>query len=788
MSPIWKKVWRDLANNKARTFLVVLSTAVGVFALGLVFGLSDMLRGRMTADHQAMIPAHITFWGGAFNQAVIDIVQEEPQVGAVEGQTQIPFRWKLPGENHWRNGELVARADYARQPMNRVDLLQGRWPGERTLTVERQSSRFFGITQGTTVLVALGRHEEPLPVEGIARSSTAVPPQFGGDATFYATPDTVAWLTQVRDFNLLHIRLKVFSEEQAERAAQAIESRLDRMGRPVGGYIITDPNVHWMQEMVDTLSLVLVALGALSLALSGFLIINTMNAIIAQQVWQIGVMKVIGATFGRVMRVYLTGTFVYGLLACLIAVPLGTLGAHFIAGWLLTLINLDPGPFRAVPFAVTLQLAVGLTVPVIAGLIPVITGARITPHQAISSYGLGSGFGQSWLDRLVGRIRHLPRLLALSLRNTFRRKGRVALTLLALALGGVMFITVMSVGTSLDDTLEGLINELGMDIWVVFDRPRRVARLIEIARSTPGVTLAEVWGQRGAAVALTSGEEREIYLLSVPPNSEMLNPNIVEGRRLLPEDDRAILLNSKVATEEGLQVGDDIELTIDDQRSVWTIVGLILSVSENQQACYVPFDALGRELGSVDRGTIVAVMIDQPGVAREQALMRSLRETYTERGLKPAFLRSVSEMRQQNRTQFNIITYLMLAMAILAAIVGGIGIMGTMSINVVERSREIGVMRAVGATSPAVVGIFVSEGILLGALSWIIAAPLSYPGARLFSDLIGTTLLGVPLSFSYSVDGLVLWLLIVAVSSSLASLWPALKAARISVREALAYE
>jgi putative ABC transport system permease protein len=147
-----------------------------------------------------------------------------------------------------------------------------------------------------------------------------------------------------------------------------------------------------------------------------------------------------------------------------------------------------------------------------------------------------------------------------------------------------------------------------------------------------------------------------------------------------------------------------------------------------------------------------------------------------------------AEMRQQNMSSFNIITYLMLAMAVLAAIVGSAGLMSTMSINVVERGREIGVMRSIGATSLTIVGIFVAEGVLIGVLSWMLAVPLSYPGARAFSHMVGVTLMELPLDFSYPVGSMALWLVIVVVLSALASLWPALRATRVSVREALAYE
>jgi putative ABC transport system permease protein len=161
---------------------------------------------------------------------------------------------------------------------------------------------------------------------------------------------------------------------------------------------------------------------------------------------------------------------------------------------------------------------------------------------------------------------------------------------------------------------------------------------------------------------------------------------------------------------------------------------------------------------------------------------------YKANRLKPVFFQSGGELRQQTQSQFNIITYLMLAMAVLAALVGSVGLASTMSINVVERRREIGVMRATGATSVAILGIFVVEGVLVGVLSWLLATPFSYPGARIFSGVLGQQLFEMPLDFAYSVVGLVLWLMIVTTLSALASLWPALRATQVSVRESLAYE
>ncbi|MCP4541302.1 MAG: FtsX-like permease family protein [Chloroflexi bacterium] len=792
MSIVWRKVWRDMWRSKLRTFLVVLSTTVGVFALGFVYGVSGVLTTRITESHQESIPAHLTFYVSLFDQEVVETILRQPDVVDAEGLTETLIRWKVEGETDWENGFVIARDDYDAQRLNLCDLIKGEWPSSsrtgHAVAVEQMAARQWNIPLDGTIVIEFEGYEQRLTVEGIARHPQAAPPPLDY-ARLFVSPETFAGLIGSGEgFNRLYVRLESFSEDGANEAGERIQERLERMGLGVGGYNVTDPDVHGAQEIIDAVMLILTVLGVASLVLSGFLIVNMMNATVTQQVWQIGVMKVVGASGWRVTRVYLTMALVYGLLSLVLAVPSGAVAAYLLGIVLLRVFNVTAGAFRLMPAAVAIQIVVGLFVPVLAALIPVIGGARITPHQAISNYGLGAGFGRSRFDRLVGRIRRLPRPLTLSLRNTFRRKARIALTMLTLVLGGVMFMAVLSVGTSFNKTLEIILDDFGFDILIAFRRSYRVTQLIDVAERVPGVTSAEVWNQVPAQISLPSGEDREAYLWGIPADSDMFSPRIVSGRAFLPEDGRAILLNSKIAADEGFQVGDEIELTIGEQESTWTVVGLILNVNNLQRDNFVSYDALSREIGSFNQGSLVVVMSEEHDPTTHQRLVTDLRDAYDGRSMEPAILQSIAEVRETNKIVFNAIMYLMLVMAVLAALVGSVGLMSTMSINVVERGREIGVMRAIGATSLTIVGIFIIEGVMLGVLSWLLAVPLSYPGALVFNNLVSTELFQIPLDFDYSLLGTVLWLVIVVVLSGLASLWPALTATQVSVREALAYE
>ena len=177
-----------------------------------------------------------------------------------------------------------------------------------------------------------------------------------------------------------------------------------------------------------------------------------------------------------------------------------------------TFFNFDLSGFNYPVSVLATQMAVGLLIPVGAAVYPIINGTRITVREAISEYGLGKGqFGTGLIDGILQRIRGLSRPLMISLRNTFRRKGRVALTLATLVLSGLMFMIVMSVGNSMSNTIEVLLEDFGFDVLTVFDRAHRSTRLLEVTEAIPGVAFAEVWDVRLGAVELDDGEQHAAY-------------------------------------------------------------------------------------------------------------------------------------------------------------------------------------------------------------------------------------------------------------------------------------
>jgi putative ABC transport system permease protein len=136
----------------------------------------------------------------------------------------------------------------------------------------------------------------------------------------------------------------------------------------------------------------------------------------------------------------------------------------------------------------------------------------------------------------------------------------------------------------------------------------------------------------------------------------------------------------------------------------------------------------------------------------------------------------------------DILVTFLLIMAILTASVGSIGLAGTMSMNVMERTREIGVMRSIGAVDKAIMQMVILEGVVIGGISWLLGAILSFPITYMLATIVSLAVFKSPIDIKITWDGFLLWLLVVLLLSAIASILPARNAARLTIREVLAYE
>jgi putative ABC transport system permease protein len=796
MTIAFRKVWRDLWNNKGRTLLVVLSIGVGVLAVGMITASNTLIIRQMTLSQTASQPANVTlFLRGAIDDATVKSLARLPGVTGAEGANSMGLRWKPTLDANWQSATIVALNDYQHQRFDLVELRTGRWPGNGAVAVEWGQAAPYGVPAvGGTIYFEVNSRPKLFTVSGTVRDPAQFPPPFGDSPTFYATRDQLVLMGGDSNFTQVKLGIPDYTKAGAQQAADLAEQRLKKLGVGVGFVQLQDPQRHPLQDIMDGVGLVLVVMAVLSLGLSTILVINTINAVIAQQIPQIGIMKTIGGLSPRIATIYLSGVGVYGILSLALAVPLGALGANALAGWMLSILNIPTAPFEVLQRSLLYQVGAGLLTPLLAGFYPVLQGVSISVREALNAYGLGQGrYGGRLIDRIFSSLHSLPRMVLLALRNTFRRPGRVALTQVTLVAGGAIFMMVISTHYSFNETILQIYRGFGYDVALGFDQPQRIDKIVPMIESRPGVARVEMWEFMGGKARVPGssgpGSDFDISLRAIPSDTQLFTPVLTAGRNLVPADGHALLLNQKLARDMNVGLGDRIVLDLGDSgKSTWVIVGLIFDLAgRNQNTSYLYRDVLNTEISQVGRATVAEIRGTVKTLEAQTAMEQDFRNYFQRQHVGLNFSDTAIKSFNQSNAQFSILTTLLLIMTFLIAIVGSFGLSGTLSINVLERRREIGVMRAVGASSGDVGFIFVGEGLLLGLLSWAIAVPISLLAGRYFVDALGAVI-NFPAVYHYSPTGLWIWLGIVFTLSLLASWLPARRATSISVRESLAYE
>ena len=782
-----------------RTLIVALAIVVGVYAVGVVLNTREILVREYHSDQAgARVPSAILYTQ-PFDDDLAANLADLPLVAAAEGRSLIRTR-VYPAEQTPQDLVLVAVPEFSDMQVNAITPLKGAWPpGRREIVLERLSFDSLGAQIAREIEVELDNGaKRTLKVVGSVHDPTQVNPDLAGATFGYITPETLVGLGFPEAQTELRIRATspAHDEQHILAVLTQVEDQLKSSGRTIlSREIITRSKAD---RLIDTVVLILTGFGVIILLLSGFLVVNAMSALITQQIPQIGVMKLIGARRRQIIALYLTTVLVYGLLAVAVALPLAGLTSRFLMRDLVApLLNVMPESY-AVPLPLTVtQVAVGLLLPVLAGIAPVLRGTRITTQQALSDVGVGGdNYGRGLVERLLGKLQKvlaIQRPVLLAIRNTLRHKGRLAQTLVVLILGTALFVSVISVRASVDATIASFMRFHQYDVTVEMGRPDLVARLEQAAREVPGGVVLEVWSTgRATRVRADDSKSDTFKIIAVPPDTTFMAPEMIAGVWLpmaqQSSGHNGVVVNSDLADDEpDLRVGADVVLDINGREATWRVIGIIPTDSRGS-AVYVARDDYAYAARTPGAGTLVQVRADRHDAAAEDELAARLYQHFDELGMSPSGTETTQVIQAENKLLFTIVVAFLVLMALLLAAVGGLGLATTMSINMMERVREVGVLRAIGASNASVRQIVLAEGVAMAVISWGIGMALSLFIAPALSSALGLALIKIPLTYHYSLMGAVVWFFILLAIAVAASLGPARNAVRLTVREVLAYE
>jgi putative ABC transport system permease protein len=265
-----------------------------------------------------------------------------------------------------------------------------------------------------------------------------------------------------------------------------------------------------------------------------------------------------------------------------------------------------------------------------------------------------------------------------------------------------------------------------------------------------------------------------------------------EGRWIQEGDHYAVVLNEAFRNHfPNLDPGETIRLKINGTERNWIVVGFFQMAGKSSgYLAYTDYDSLSRETRLGGRSSTFRMLATDPYLSPEaqKSLCDRIEAHFRDRGYRVIDAAAGSSLTEATSDGLDVLTTFLLIMSLLTALVGCIGLAGTMSLNVMERTHEIGVMRAIGASDWMIRRLVLAEGLMTGMFSWVIGVLASFLVSRLLRDVIGYAVFDAPSPFAFTFTGVLIWLGAVLVLSVVASLIPAQKAVRLTIREVLAYE
>lgn len=758
----WRKVLRDFWGERTRSVLVIVAIAIGASAVFAILASYAILTRELDRGYMATNPASATLTTDVIDDDLLRAVLANHAVSDAEPRRVVSARLKA-GPMKWRSVVLFVVRDYANIRVSTLQREHGAWPpGPGEILIERDALGVVhaGIGDVVSVRMADGR-EHPLKVTGSVHDVGQAQARMENMVYGYITTDTLALLGETPRLNQLKILVaeRRLDKAHIESVAAEVKRLFESRGHPVTHLDIPRPGKHPHADIMGLLLLSMSTFGLFVLLLSGVLVANLLIALMASQVRQIAVMKTVGATRGQIARLYFAYAMLLGGAGVLVAVPLGLWGMRLLCRYQAAFLNFDIASF-AVPFWVYLAVAVvGVLVPLGAAAVPVWRGSGLSIREALADYGVSrNAFGATLLDRLLANVSGAARPLLFALRNSFRRRTRLAMTVVTLAAGGLFFMTALNVRASFIKTLDVLFRSRPYDLSVSLGKLVPLDVVERAVRKTPGVVRMEGW-------------VTDDGLIAIPADTTMLRPNFVDGRMLRAGDGKAVMINSALANTNGKRVGS--------LYSGRRVVGIMREPFTPAMA-YVLRD--GSATNSI---RLVLQSRDADAIDRVKA---ALETNLSAEGVRVRSSLTQAEGRFAFDQHMVMIYVFLITMSAIIGLVGGLGLMTTMSLNVLERRREMGVLRAIGAAPSTVGWIVVAEAVVIGVLSWALATMAAWPVSKGIGDLMVKAMFRSGLDFSFQTSGPVVWLIVSIVLAALSGLIPAWQAAKAPVREALGYE
>ncbi len=782
------KALRDLIINPKRTFLVVFALILGVWGVGTVLVSYYILTQDLNSNFQNTTPAQLVLESEDFDKLNLTQFNNRPEIEKAEFRDFSGQRIEVYPDV-WVPLFLYGVEDFTDFNVAKIFNEAGNFPPrEGTILLERDGRNISDIDVESTPRIRIGSTIKNVIVSGICFDPAQAPATQDHLIHAYTDKNTYADITGKSTNNRLIIRLNnVSSEKEVEVVTNKLIESFKEKEIHITKVTIPLYNEHPHQWQLNTILFIVGAIGLLAFIMGSVLVSQLMRSIMASHIRQIGILKSVGASRFQVFQIYIVMLLLLGLTAGIIAVPLAVIAgaaySKFVAG-ILNFNILTSAP----TFIYVYLILASLLLPILLSFSTLLKGARISVRDALSDYGIVANSNVRQF-RFLTQFK-LPNKFILAIRNSLRNGKRLAVTIITMALGVAIFSTGFNVKQSLENLLTDLQNELQYDVQIALSNQISKEDALQPFKSLENVKSISTWnGGSGAIQTKLLSTNKNVGIVALPYNTELLKPKIIEGRWLGESDEIDVVLNQQ-AWELYLYatIESQLNLSIGDTLISTKLVGVVEQFDFGK--VYIDmdkYDAIFNPKHLVNTLTFVAKDNKYNKVI---ALKKEIEKSIISSDLHVLYVMSDAERVKVIYDHLNIILSTIVILSFLVLTVSAVGMASSTGINIGERTREIGVMRAIGATPKKIYSLFVNEGMIISCCSIIIGLILSYPLSQLAAVFFGNLMLGEKaiLQYAFSPLGFVITLIVTLLFGWLASRIPAGNVINVTTREALSYE
>lgn len=783
---LFKKALRDILSDKHRAIVSLLAIIIGMSSFGIVTFCYSIVSREIPKLYRHTNPVSASIFVDNVDDNLIELTKNFEGIEGFELKANYSFR--VQSGQALKTLDLFAAEDFGNAKYNKVSLTDGTFTmGHDEALIEKDALNVANASLGDSVSVILSDDNiRQLRLVGSVNDVSVHPASMHNLVYLYVSFDTLQTLGLTPNKIDYVITGDHYSKENIEAISNQYVKMLEYHGYAVKRLdIASNPgeSIH-MSEYAGSL-LLLQIFSVVAFLFSCMIMSNLLSSILNNQIKQIGILKAIGGKTRQIFAAYMMAVLVLVSISAAISIPAVALISGGLSKAMLALGNMVPMSTGVPGYYYALFCAVILIVPIIVACSPLRIGIRITVKEAISDYGIqAKGVGNREISGTF-----FTRPVLLSLRNATQRKSRLALNITLLALGGAMFVTVVTMMISVQATLDRNLASLNYDYQITVSQKLTDGELENAINGIEEVKAFERWEGGIVQLQQENGQIGSSYSVISPPNdTDMMTPDMMTGHWIDQVDTDSVVVSHKfLTTESGYAMGKPILLQINNTVKQFIIAGVLKDFSVAgiymNRNTFEQFFPREQTQSSIKLSTVSTIR-------NKRAFYTSLDKQFENSGVFVIQSESKEEMNDILKSHFLVTLQTFLLIILLIVAVSAFGLAATMNAQTAERTKEIGIMKAIGANKRQIMRIVTTESIFIAIASWVISGVVGFGTSFAGLSIFGTNILKAPLVFQIFpyLLSFIIWLGLVIFVGYMASRKTAKRAAKMSIKQALVLE